>query len=234
MTSERQLNPTSLSDSSDEFGYFDDGSRKYVIVNPKTPYPWINYLGNENFFSLISNTAGGYSFYKDAKFRRLTRYRYNNVPIDDGGKYFYIKDGDTVWSTGEVEVEGSVIYHKTEYRERRNHYAFYSVNDDIVGFDQPQAVFSGTSCLSLAHGWSPIASHCLQVDLAPGESKELVFLLGYIENPDDEKFERPGVINKKRAQLLIQKFNSSDKVNGYSKIQKGYLPHYHFKSRSCV
>ena len=83
-----------------KFGYFDDTNREYVITNPQTPYPWINYLGNEDFFSLISNTGGGYTFYKDARYRRLTRYRYNNVPMDNGGKYFYIKDGDTVWSPG--------------------------------------------------------------------------------------------------------------------------------------
>ena len=82
------------------FGYFDDANREYVITDPKTPWPWINYLGNEDFFSLISNTAGGYSFYKDAKFRRITRYRYNNVPMDNGGRYFYINDGGVVWSPG--------------------------------------------------------------------------------------------------------------------------------------
>ena len=76
-----------------KFGYFDDANREYVITTPRTPYPWINYLGTQGFFSLISNTAGGYSFYKDARLRRITRYRYNNVPIDMGGRYFYIKDG---------------------------------------------------------------------------------------------------------------------------------------------
>ena len=55
------------------YGHFDDQHREYVITDPQTPWPWINYLGNEDFFSLISNTAGGYSFYKDAKFRRITR-----------------------------------------------------------------------------------------------------------------------------------------------------------------
>ena len=82
------------------YGHFDDQHREYVITDPQTPWPWINYLGNEDFFSLISNTAGGYSFYKDAKFRRITRYRYNNVPMDNGGRYFYIKDGDTIWNPG--------------------------------------------------------------------------------------------------------------------------------------
>ena len=82
------------------FGHFDDANREYVITDPATPFPWINYLGNEDFFGLISNTAGGYNFYKDAKFRRITRYRYNGVPMDNGGRYFYINDGGTVWNPG--------------------------------------------------------------------------------------------------------------------------------------
>ena len=81
-----------------KFGYFDDRNREYVITTPKTPLPWINYLGSNDFFSLISNTSGGYSFYKDAKLLRITRYRYNSVPFDNNGKYFYIKDGDTIWN----------------------------------------------------------------------------------------------------------------------------------------
>lgn len=83
-----------------KFGYFDDANREYVITTPKTPLPWINYLGCREFFTLISNTCGGYTFYKDAKLLRLTRYRYNDVPYDTNGKYFYIKDGDTVWNPG--------------------------------------------------------------------------------------------------------------------------------------
>ncbi len=83
-----------------QFGYFDDSRQEYVITTPKTPLPWINYLGCNEFFSLISNTCGGYSFYKDAKLLRVTRYRYNDVPGDVNGKYFYIKDGDTVWNPG--------------------------------------------------------------------------------------------------------------------------------------
>ena len=306
------------------FGYFDDGNREYVITDPKTPWPWINYLGNEDFFSLISNTAGGYSFYKDAKFRRITRYRYNNVPMDNGGRYFYINDNGTVWSpgwkpcktpldfyecrhgmsytritgakdgiqasvlffvplhtwaevqkltltntsdqtrkfklysfaewclwnaatdmenfqrnfsTGEVEVDGSVIYHKTEYKERRNHYAFYSVNTPVDGFDtdretfiglynefrDPQQVMEGTCGKSIAHGWSPIASHYIEVELAPGESKDYMFMLGYVENAQEEKFadETPGllhsgsspVINKAKAQALIASFDTVEKVD---------------------
>lgn len=297
-----------------KYGYFDDANREYVITDPKTPWPWINYLGNDYFFSLISNTAGGYSFYKDAKFRRLTRYRYNNVPMDNGGRYFYIKDGGTVWSpgwkpvktsldfyecrhgmsytritgrkngieasvlffvplgawgevqkmtlrnttaeirkiklfsfeewclwnaatdmenfqrnfsTGEVEIEGSVIYHKTEYRERRNHYAFYSVNCEVQGydtdretfvglyngFDAPDAVMEGRPRNSHAHGWSPIASHYIEIELKPGESRDLIFLLGYVENAQDEKFVAPQVINKAKAREMISMYDTTDKVD---------------------
>lgn len=297
-----------------KFGYFDDNKREYVITNPRTPWPWINYLGNEDFFSLISNTAGGYSFYKDAKFRRITRYRYNNVPMDSGGKYFYIKDGDTIWnpgwkpckteldnyecrhgmnytrikgvkngveaealyfvplktwaevqkltlkntsadvktlkvfsfaewclwnaatdmenfqrnfSTGEVEIEDSVIYHKTEYKERRDHYAYYSVNMPIQGFDtdretffglyngfdEPQTVLEGTPQNSQAHGWSPIASHYVEVTLLPGESQDLIFVLGYVENAQNEKWESKNIINKAKAKATIARFNTTEKVD---------------------
>lgn len=296
------------------YDHFDDEHREYVITDPKTPWPWINYLGNEDFFSLISNTAGGYSFYKDAKFRRLTRYRYNSVPMDNGGRYFYLKDGDTIWnpgwkpcktpldfyecrhgmnytritgrknaveasvlffvplhtwgevqkltlqnlgtetktlklfsfqewclwnaatdmenfqrnfSTGEVEVEGSVIYHKTEYRERRNHYAFYSVNASIDGYDtdretfvglynefaEPEAVVEGRARNSFAHGWSPIASHYIEVTLAPGESRDFVFLLGYVENAPEEKFAGKQTINKEKALRMIADFDTTAKVD---------------------
>lgn len=297
-----------------KFGYFDDENREYVITNPQTPWPWINYLGNEDFFSLISNTAGGYSFYKDAKFRRITRYRYNNVPMDSGGRYFYIKDGETTWSpgwkpvktpldvyecrhgmnytkikgvkngliaevlffvplkthaevqklkltnlssvpksvklfsfaewalwnaasdmenfqrnfsTGEVEIDGSVIYHKTEYKERRDHYAYYSVNAPVQGFDtdresffglyngfdEPQVVTDGKPRMSEAHGWSPIASHFLEIELAPGESKDFVFVLGYVENPQEEKWESKNIINKTKARATIARFDTAEKVD---------------------
>ncbi|MDK2840942.1 MAG: cellobiose phosphorylase [Anaerophaga sp.] len=297
-----------------KFGYFDDKNREYVITTPATPWPWINYLGNEDFFSLISNTAGGYSFYKDAKFRRLTRFRYNNVPMDNGGRYFYINDGHDIWSpgwkpvktrldgyecrhglsytkiigeknglkaevlffvplkswceiqkmtitntspetkrfklfsflewclwnaeddqnnlqrnlnTGEVEIDGSTLYHKTEYRERRNHYAFYHVNTPIQGFDtdresfaglynelsEPQTVLEGKPRNSHAHGWSPVASHYLEIELKPGESKDLVFILGYVENNENEKWEDKNVINKKPAGKLIERFDTAEKVD---------------------
>ncbi len=297
-----------------KYGYFDDKSREYVITEPRTPWPWINYLGNKDFFSLISNSAGGYSFYKDAKFRRLTRYRYNGVPMDAGGRYFYIKDSDTIWnpgwkptktpldsyecrhgmnytvikgeknglearvlffvpldthaeiakltltnrtdrpksvklfsfiewclwnaatdmenfqrnfSTGEVEVDGSTIYHKTEYKERRNHYAFYTANVPVDGFDtdretfiglyngfdEPEAVIEGRPRNSVAHGWSPIASHYIEVSLEPGESRDYIFMLGYVENPQDEKWESKGVIDKTRARRMMAEFDTPEKVD---------------------
>jgi cellobiose phosphorylase len=297
-----------------KYGHFDDKNREYVIDNPRTPWPWINYLGNEDFFSLISNSAGGYTFYKDAKFRRITRYRYNNVPMDSGGKYFYIKDGDSIWSpgwkpckteldsyecrhgmnytsikgvkdgitanvlyfvplktwaevqkltltnnsdktkklkvfsfvewclwnaasdmenfqrnfsTGEVEIEGSVIYHKTEYKERRDHYAYYSVNVPVQGFDtdresffglyngfgEPRVVAEGKPRNTVAHGWSPIASHYIEVELKPGESKDFIFVLGYVENREDEKWEAKSIINKKKAKETLARFDTSEKVD---------------------
>ena len=320
------------------FGYFDDDNREYVITDPKTPWPWINYLGNEDFFSLISNTAGGYSFYKDAKFRRITRYRYNNVPMDNGGRYFYINEGGNVWSptwkpcktaldsyecrhgmsytritgakdgieasllffvplktwgevqkltlrntsakvrklklfsfaewclwnaatdmenfqrnfsTGEVEVDGSVIYHKTEYKERRNHYAFYSVNTPVDGFDtdretfvglynefaDPERVVEGRPGNSIAHGWSPIASHYLEVELQPGENRDFIFLLGYVENKQEAKFEEheasqhkafkqsvpsSPIINKVKAKAMISAFDTTAKVDAAFAELKAY------------
>lgn len=303
-----------------KFGYFDDENREYVITTPQTPLPWINYLGCKEFFTLISNTCGGYTFYKDAKLLRMTRYRYNNVPGDINGKYFYIKEGETVWnpgwkptqteldsyecrhgigysrftgaknkleasvltfipmddnceisqvkltnlsdsektvslfsyvewclwnadddsrnfqrnlSTGEVEVVGSTIYHKTEYRERRNHYAVYSVNAPVDGFDtsrdaflgayrgaaNPEVVEKGLAANSVAHGWSPIASHQLNLTLKPGESKTFVFVLGYIENPEDQKWESPGVINKKPAEAMLAKYQTdADVENAFAAL----------------
>jgi cellobiose phosphorylase len=296
------------------FGRFDDDAREYVITTPRTPYPWINYLGTEGFFGLISNTGGGYCFYRDARLRRLTRYRYNNVPLDVGGRYFYVRDGEDFWSpgwapvkrdldryecrhglsytvitgerngvraevlyfvplgtnaevhrvrlrnlgtkprslrlfsfvefclwnawddqtnyqrnlsTGEVEVDGSAIYHKTEYRERRNHLAVYAVNAPLAGFDtdresfmglwngwgEPQAVAEGRSRNSFASGWAPVGSHQIAVDLAPGEERSFVFVLGYVENPVEEKWEKPGVVNKARAKELIARFSTAEQVD---------------------
>jgi cellobiose phosphorylase len=300
------------------YGYFDDERREYVITTPETPYPWINYLGSEDFFSLISHRAGGYCFFRDARLRRLLRYRYNNVPTDVGGRYFYINDGGDIWSpshapvgaaldcyecrhglgytrisgerkgiraellflvppghtaeihqlelrntssapraiklfsfvewclwnahddmtnyqrnfsTGEVEIAdgGSTLYHKTEYRERRDHFAFYHVNAKVDGFDtdretfmglygdfaRPRVVTAGTSGNSVASGWAPIASHGLSVTLAPGEEKTFVFTLGYVENPRDAKWEvgKPGVIDKTRARALVEKFSRPEQVD---------------------
>ena len=318
-----------------KFGYFDDANREYVITTPKTPLPWINYLGCNDFFSLISNTCGGYSFYKDAKLLRLTRYRYNDTPNDVNGKYFYIKDGDTIWnpgwkptkteldsyecrhgigysrfisskndvqasvlafvpmndtceinqvkltnnssssktlslfsyvewclwnadddmknfqrnfSTGEVEIVDSTIFHKTEYRERRNHYAVYSVNAKIDGFDtirdeflgayngtdDPTAVKNGACTNSVASGWQPIASHQINITLNPGETRSFVFVLGYIENPEDEKWESKGVVNKKRAYEMLDRYKTDADVDkAFAELNEywnGLLSKYTLKS----
>ena len=320
-----------------KYGHFDDALKEYVITTPKTPLPWINYLGCKDFFSLISNTCGGYSFYRDARLLRLTRYRYNNVPADTNGKYIYIKEKDIVWNpgwqpvkteldsyecrhglgysrftskkdeleaslltfipledtceishltltnhsnvskdislfsyvewclwdadddmknfqrnlnTGEVEVIDQVIYHKTEYRERRNHYAFHSVNTKTSGYDtdrddflgayhgpeSPEAVFSGSCHNSIASGWSPIAAHQIDVTLAPGESRTIIFLTGYAENPDAEKWEAPGIINKTPAKKIIEKYATDDTVYQAFADLKTYwedlLSHYQIQSKN--
>ena len=300
-------------ESTMQFGYFDDVRREFIITRPDTPSPWINYLGSEDFFSLISNTAGGYSFYKDARLLRLTRYRYNNIPQDLGGQYFFIKDGQTTWtpgwmplktpldsytcahglgytritseknglkaeqlsfvprgenalvtrltlknetneekkvsihsfiefclwnamddstnfqrnySTGEVEIEHSAIYHKTEYRERRNHFAVYWVNREIEGFDtdrtaflgpwgdldDPQTVREDRAENSVASGWAPVGSHLLRFVLHPGETQSMNFVLGYCENKPTEKFIAPNVINKAPAYRLFKKYETNEQL----------------------
>jgi cellobiose phosphorylase len=303
------------------FGHFDDEAREYVITTPRTPYPWINYLGSEQFFSLFSHTAGGYSFHRDARLRRLTRYRYNNIPTDVSGRYLYVHDAGDVWtpswlpvraeldrfearhglgysrifgerngisvdtlvfvpfgedaevqrvtvtntgtaeksialfsyvefclwnayddqtnyqrnlSIGEVEVEqdgpfGTAIYHRTEYRERRNHYAVFAVNARADGFDTDRDAFvgaynslgeaavprAGASADSVASGWYPIGSHGVRLALAPGESRDLVFVLGYIENPQDEKWADGArqIVNKERAHALLGRFSTAEQAD---------------------
>ena len=293
------------------YGHFDDDSREYVITRPDTPLPWINYLGSEAYFGIISNTAGGYSFYRDARLRRISRYRYNNAPLDLGGRYLYLRDDGSgeywspswqptqreledyscrhgmgysiiasrykgiaaqtlyfvpvgenleIWrvrvtnerkakarislfssiefclweanddatnfqrnySIGQVEVEDGVIYHKSEYRERRDHFAYFACSEKPAGFetqrdaflgpyrgwDRPIVVEQGKTADSIAHGWQPMGSHHVKLELAPGETREVIVLLGYQENPQDEKFDPPGsqTINKKRCQPVIARY----------------------------
>jgi cellobiose phosphorylase len=293
------------------YGYFDDERREYVITRPDTPLPWINYLGSEAYFGIVSNTAGGYSFYRDARMRRISRYRYNNAPLDVGGRYVYLRDDEAgefwspswqptqreledytcrhgmgysmigsrykgiraetlyfvpvgenleIWrirvtnerqararlslfssiefclweanddatnfqrnySIGQVEVEDGVIYHKSEYRERRDHFAYFACSEKAAGFetqrdaflgpyrgwDRPLAVETGRTADSIAHGWQPMGSHHVKLDLAPGETREVIVLLGYQENPQDDKFDPPGsqTINKKRCKPVIARY----------------------------
>ena len=297
-----------------KFGHFDDKEYEYVITNYNTPLPWINYFGQDGFFSLMSNTCGGYMFYKDAKLRRITRFRYNNVPRDYGGRYYYINDNGTIWNPGflplktkldsykcrhglgytvfeseknnlkcellcfvplndlceinqltltnnsnetkkitlhgviewclwnavddqtnfqrnwnigEVEIDDKTIYHKTEYRERRDHYAFYHTNIKHDGFDSdldtfmglynswcdPSAVLNKTSYNSVASGWAPIASHMFNLEIKPGESKTVIFQTGYVENEEDKKFEKLHVINKEKAYELQNKYATPEQVS---------------------
>jgi cellobiose phosphorylase len=300
------------------YGHFDDGNREYVITQPDTPLPWINYLGCEAYFGIISNTAGGYSFYRDSRLRRVSRYRYNNAPFDFGGRYIYLRDQATgefwsptwqptrrkldryecrhgmgytaisstftgiaartlyfvplgenleIWkltltnerdqaaslsifssiefclwdalddatnyqrnfSTGQVEIEDEVIYHKTEYRERRNHFAYFACSEKLAGFDtqrdtflgayrswdNPAAVERGQSFNSVAHGWAPMGSHHVSLKLEPGETRDIVFVLGYHENPADQKFDPPDsqTINKKTVRPIIRKYLAKPNVD---------------------
>lgn len=296
-----------------KFGHFDDQNKEYIITNYNTPLPWINYLGQDDFFSIISNTCGGYSFYKDALLRRITRFRYNNVPRDNGGRYYYINDNGSIWNPGflpvrtkldkyechhglgysifnstknnlnakltcfvplkdaceinmltlsnnsdidkyitlhgmvefclwnaiddqtnfqrnlnigEVEIDDNTIYHKTEYRERRNHFSFFYSSEKHDGFDSdldtflglynsynsPDAVINKTSYNSVASGWSPIGCHQINITLKSHEEKTIIFLLGYVENDDEKKFTSLNVINKEKAYALQEKYNSVEKV----------------------
>ncbi len=293
------------------YGHFDNEKREYVVTRPDTPLPWINYLGSEAYFGIISNTAGGYSFYRDARLRRLTRYRYNNAPLDLGGRYVYLRDDEAgefwspswqptqreleeyscrhglgystigskyrgiraetcyfvplgenleIWrvrvtnerptaarislfssvefclwealedntnfqrnySTGQVEIEDGVIYHKTEYRERRDHFAYFACSEPLAGFDtsrdaflgpyrgwdRPIVVENGKAANSEAHGWQPMGSHHVRLELAAGETREVVFVLGYGENPKDAKFDPPGsqTIDKRTVRPVIARY----------------------------
>ena len=302
------------------YGHFDDEHREYVIETPETPLPWINYVGSESYFGLISNTAGGYSFYKDARLRRLTRYRYNNAPLDSGGRYIYLRDNSAsdsartwspswmptrtpldfyecrhgmgytvihsrsngieaqtryfvpmgenleIWeltltnqrneaadlsvfsaiefnlwdamddatnfqrnySIGQVEVVDGVIYHKTEYRERRDHFAYFACSEKLAGFDtqrddflgayrgwdSPKVVEVGQSKDSITHGWQPIGSHHIKVQLKAGEQRKIIFILGYHENPKDAKFDPPEsqIINKQTVLPIISRYLKADEV----------------------
>jgi cellobiose phosphorylase len=309
------------------YGYFDDANREYVITQPDTPLPWINYLGCEAYFGLISNTAGGYSFYRDARLRRITRYRYNNAPYDLGGRYIYVRDDESseywspswqptqrelenytcrhgmgyttigsqykgieastryfvplgenleVWqftvknnrdkaaklsifsiiefclwdaqddstnfqrnfSIGQMEIEDGVIYHKTEYRERRDHFAYFACSEKLAGYetqreeflgryrgwDRPLAVERGSLAGTEAHGWQPVGSHHVKLELAPGETKQIIFVLGYQENPKDQKFDPPNsqIINKKSAKETMAKYLCPCKVDEAFEALKSY------------
>ncbi len=305
------------------YGHFDDARREYVIERPDTPLPWINYLGADDFTGLISNTAGGYSFFKDARLRRLTRYRHNDAPLDTSGRHLYLRvdspaadptavrfwspsgqpvrmpldeyecrhgmgyttirsslsrieattryfvplgENSEIWeltlgnlrhdsvqlsvfaavefnlwdalddatnyqrnlSIGEVEVVDGVIYHKTEYRERRNHFAYLACSEPVTGFDtqrqaflgsyrgwdSPSAVEAGQLTGSIAHGWQPIGALQAGIQLRAGETKKIIFVLGYYENPADAKFDPPDsqLIDKRGVMPIINRYLQPEEV----------------------
>ena len=297
------------------YGRFDDPRREYVVTRPDTPLPWLNYLGQDDLFGLCTNTAGGYTFWRDAKLRRLTRYRYNNAPYDLGGRYLYVRDGETVWnpgwkptktpldryecrhglgytqivgskdgvevellffvppgenvevwrttvrnrggrpkdltlfsfvefcfyealndmsnfqrtySIGEVEVEGSAVYHTTEFRERRDHYTLFACTREIAGFDTSRDAFvgvhnglheagvpfAGAATGSIAHGWNPIGSHQVDLHLEPGASETFAFFLAYVEQGEQPKFERPGVLDKSHGRAILERYREPGAVDG--------------------
>lgn len=292
---------------STSYGHFDDANREYVITRPDTPLPWLNYLGSDQYFGLCTNTGGGYTFWRDAKLRRITRYRYNNSPLDTGARAIYVKDdsglwaplwkpvrapldryecrhgmgysrftgakggtevestlfippGEDVeiwritvrntaavrrtvqvfpyvefclfealndmtnyqrtWSIGEVEVEDGAIYHKTEYRERRSHYALFASTRKPQGFDTSRDAFIGVhegmhdatapsagACTgSVAHGWNPVGAFQHDLDLAPGASETFAILLAYVDNGELPKYDRLHVMNKAKGRALIARY----------------------------
>ncbi|MFN8221667.1 MAG: hypothetical protein U0R50_00300 [Gaiellales bacterium] len=297
----------------ERYGSFDDTRREYVVTRPDTPLPWLNYLGHDDLFGLCTNTAGGYTFWRDARLRRLTRYRYNNVPYDVGGRYLYVRDGDEVWnpgwkptktpldryecrhglgytritgernglevelllfippgedvevwqtvvrnrsaepkdvslfsfvefcfyealndlsnyqrtySIGEVEVEGSAIYHVTEYRERRDHYTLFGCTRPIAGFDTSRDAFvgvhnglheatvplTGRSTQSIAHGWNPIGSHHVRLRLEPDAEESFAFVLAYVQQGDAPKFSAPGVVDKTHGRAVLERYSKPGAV----------------------
>jgi cellobiose phosphorylase len=296
------------------YGFFDDAVREYVIQRPDTPLPWLNYLGQDELFGSCTNTAGGYTFWKDARLRRLTRYRYNNVPMDIGGRYLYVNDNGTVWnpgwkptktqldryecrhglgytrivgakddvevemsffvpvnetlelwkttvrntgktakklklfsfvefclfdalndmtnyqrtySIGEVEIEGSGIYHKPEYRERRNHYTLFGCTRPVARYDTSRDVFvcvhnglhepavplAGQARNSRAYGWNPVGSHQIDLDLAPGAEETFAFVLAYVDQGDLPKFNAPFVMNKQKGREILSQYRSVASVD---------------------
>jgi cellobiose phosphorylase len=279
----------------ESFGYFDRPAKEYVITRPDTPLPWINYLGTDQYCALFSHTAGGYSFYKDASQRRITRYRYNNIPLDANGKYIYLRDDATgdFWSTTwqptrqdlkkykyecrvglsynqikseykgiktdslyfvpegetlevwrlrvtnttskprkitavsfvefclwdalndmtdfqynlniaemEVNKKTSTLYHTSRYRVYKDHYAYFSVNKPMASYDtereqflgpwgsleSPRSVREGKGNNTIASDWAPVGSHQVKLSLKPGETQELIYVLGFgFQKGDREK-----------------------------------------------
>lgn len=294
------------------YGHFDDARREYVVTRPDTPLPWLNYLGQDDLFGLCTNTGGGYTFWRDARLRRLTRYRYNGVPLDTGGRYLYVRDGESVWnpgwkpvkapldryecrvgfgytrltgardgleveqlmfiplgedvelwkvtvrntsserrqprlysyvefafyealvdmtnhqrtfSIGEVVVDGGAIHHVTELRERRDHSTMFGCTVPITGFDtardafvgvheglhEARVPFAGSATGSVAHGWHPIGSHEVTLDLAAGEETELAFVLAFVQH-GERKF-TAGAPDTTHGQAILERWSEPGAID---------------------
>jgi N,N'-diacetylchitobiose phosphorylase len=100
------------------YGFFDNENREYVIDRVDTPVSWTNYLGVKDLCTVISQNAGGYSFYLNAEHGRITRFRANGVPLDRPGHYVYLRDDDTgeYWSVSWQPVGKSLDEAKYECR----------------------------------------------------------------------------------------------------------------------
>ena len=148
-----------------QYGHFDDQRREYVIDTPRTPLPWINYLGSEDFFALVSNTAGGYCFYKDARLRRLTRYRYNNAPLDSDGFHIYLRtENGNIWNPGWQPVQTEL----SAYRCR--HGLGYTVlESSLEGLEVQQTMLvpMGDNCLLTRLTLKNTAEHTQAVTVFP-------------------------------------------------------------------
>ena len=266
-----------------KYGYFDEGAKEYVITRPDTPTPWINYIGSGKYGGIVSNTGGGYSFHKDPQNRRITRYRYNSIPMDRPGRYVYVRDAVTgeYWNPGyqpsatkldsyscrhgmgyttlEGEYKGVTagltyfvpddrdfeiwllkvtntlkvpkklqIFSYAEFcfwdaiLDQQNvdwaqqinqgrydngiitwypHYidnnaSFFATSGDVSSYDtnlesfigryhseaNPIAVEQGACSNSISYRTNGVGAFCNEVELQAGESKEIVFILGYTEN----------------------------------------------------
>ncbi len=292
-----------------KYGYFDDAAKEYVITRPDTPTPWINYIGSGKYGGIVSNTGGGYSFHKDPQNRRVTRYRYNSIPMDRPGRYIYIRDADTAeyWNPGfqpsatELDsyscrhgmgytvLEGEYkaitssltyfvpddrdfeiwllkigntlntpkklqIFSYTEFcfwdaiKDQQNvdwvqqinqgryndgiitwypHHvndaaSFFATGARVSSFDtnlesfigryrseaNPIAVEQGACSDSISYRTNGVGAFCNEIELKPGESKELVYILGFAENRETIRKDIQQYLEPAEANAALKRLSS--------------------------